>query len=140
MMKLNNEKLPNAIEMKPFSEYTAEELAMEKLFIRWVRFPDDDSIDAFWEGWQSRNPEMKRTISEARSLVIEAANFKTDPMSQQETNTLWGRIRNSLETISDREPVPIRQLQPPTTLGWEGILIGAVIAALLLLLAYQLLG
>lgn len=90
--------------MKPYSEYSAEELAMENLFIRWVRFPDDPSMRTFWENWMVKYPAMKGTVENARELVLKASDWKPDSLSNQEVNTLWDRIRNSLEIISEGEP------------------------------------
>ena len=90
--------------MKPFSELSAEELAMENLFIRWVRFPDDPPIRSFWEGWIVKYPAMKDTVEKARELVLTASDWKPETLSNQEVNTIWDRIRSSLEIISDREP------------------------------------
>ena len=91
--------------MKPYSDYSAEELAMENLFIRWVRFPDDPSIRAFWENWMIKYPLKKDIVEEARQLVLTASDWKTDGLSSQEVNSVWGRIRSSLEIIGEREPI-----------------------------------
>ena len=91
--------------MKPYSDYSAEELAMENLFIRWVRSPDDPSIRAFWENWIIKYPYMKENVDKARELVLAASDWKPDMLSNQEVNSIWGRIRNSLEIIGDRELV-----------------------------------
>ena len=90
--------------MKPYSDYSAEELAMENLFIRWVRFPDDPSIRTFWENWIIKYPYMKANVDKARELVLTASDWKPDSLSNQEVNSIWGRIRSSLDMIGDREP------------------------------------
>ena len=90
--------------MKPFSELSAEELAMENLFIRWVRFPDDPPIRSFWENWILKYPSRKDTVEKARELVLIASDWKLDSLSNQEINSIWGRIRSTLEIRSDREP------------------------------------
>lgn len=89
--------------MKPFSELSAEELAMENLFIRWVRFPDDPPIRSFWENWILKYPAQKDTVAKARELVLIASDWKPDTLSTQDVNSIWGRIRNSLDMIGDRE-------------------------------------
>ncbi|TDE14531.1 hypothetical protein [Dyadobacter psychrotolerans] len=91
--------------MKPYSDYSAEELAMENLFIRWVRFPDDPSIRAFWENWIIKYPYMKENVDRARELVLTASDWKPDMLSNQEVNSIWGRIRSSLEIIGEKEPI-----------------------------------
>lgn len=89
--------------MKPYSDYSAEELAMENLFIRWVRFPDDPSIRTFWENWMIKYPSKKDTVDQARELVLIASEWRPDTLSNQEVNSIWGRIRSSLDIIGDRE-------------------------------------
>ena len=91
--------------MKPYSDYSPEELAMENLFIRWVRFPDDPSIRTFWENWMIKYPSKKDTVDKARELVLIASDWKPDTLSNQEVNSIWGRIRSSLDIIGDREPI-----------------------------------
>ncbi|GGB82805.1 hypothetical protein [Dyadobacter sediminis] len=90
--------------MKPFSELSAEELAMENLFIRWVRFPDDPPIRSFWENWILKYPAMKETVDKARELVLTASDWKPDTLTNQDINSIWDRIRSSLDIMSDREP------------------------------------
>ena len=87
--------------MKPFSELSAEELAMENLFIRWVRFPDDPPIRLFWEGWIMKYPAMKDTVAKARELVLLASDWNPNSLSNQEVNSIWGRIRSSLDMIKE---------------------------------------
>ena len=122
--------------MKPYSEYSAEELAMEKLFIRWVRFPDDPSIRTFWEGWIVKNPSMKETVDKAKELVFMASDWKPDALSNQEVNSLWGRIRSSLEIMGEREP---GQKSPGILSGKSkvgAVIIGAISLMAMLLLFY----
>jgi len=90
--------------MKPFSELSAEELAMENLFIRWVRFPDDPPIRSFWENWILKYPSMKETVDKARELVLAASDWKPETLSNQDINSIWDRIRSSLDIMTDREP------------------------------------
>lgn len=89
--------------MKPFSELSAEELAMENLFIRWVRFPDDQAIRTFWEGWISKYPSRRDTVEAARQLVLMASDWKPESLSNQDVNNLWNRIRSSIEMMTERD-------------------------------------
>lgn len=91
--------------MKPFSELSAEELAMENLFIRWVRFPDDPPIRSFWENWILKYPSQKDTVARARELVLIASDWRPDSLSGQEVNSIWGRIMSSLDIMGDRDTV-----------------------------------
>lgn len=122
--------------MKPFSELSAEELAMENLFIRWVRFPDDPPIRSFWEGWIVKYPAMKDTVAKARELVLLASDWKPESLSSQEVNSLWGRIRNSLDIITDREAGQAGTSPLQKSVSQNSIVLGVISMAVLILLAF----
>lgn len=126
----------NVLEMKPFSELSAEELAMENLFIRWVRFPDDPPIRTFWEGWIVKYPAMKDTVARARELVLLASDWKSDSLSSQEVNSIWGRIRNSLDIITERDPAQPGMTAFRKTVSSTSIVLGVISMALIILLAF----
>lgn len=126
--------------MKPFSELSAEELAMENLFIRWVRFPDDPPIRSFWENWILKYPAQKDTVAKARELVLIASDWKPDNLSSQDVNSIWGRIRNSLDMMGDREARKV-----PGDTSHDGLSAGNIILILasvtfLLFIFYVILG
>lgn len=107
--------------MKPYSEYAAEELAMERLFIRWVRFPDDVPIRTFWENWLVKHPHMLATVQTARRLVETASDYDQD-FTEEEVGTLWSRIRNSLDVFPEIEVLspPVQRTAPKGYLyGWS---------------------
>jgi transmembrane sensor len=103
------------LNQKPYSAYTAEELALDDLFLRWVQHPDDEEVVAYWQAWISNNPHRADTVDTAREL-IRVASLPTDlALSIDEVSTVWGRIRESLQTMED-----VRPLQPDvrTMVGW----------------------
>lgn len=122
--------------MKPFSELSAEELAMENLFIRWVRFPDDPPIRSFWEGWIVKYPAMKDTVAKARELVLMASDWKPDSLSSQEINSIWGRIRNSLDIITERDPGQPGTPSFQKAVTPNSIVLGVISMAVIILLAF----
>ncbi|MCF0053512.1 hypothetical protein LXM25_25800 [Dyadobacter sp. LJ53] len=126
----------NVLEMKPFSELSAEELAMENLFIRWVRFPDDPPIRTFWEGWIVKYPAMKDTVAKARELVLLASDWKTDSLSSQEVNSIWGRIRNSLDIITERDTSQPKMSAFKETVTSTSIVLGVISMAVIIILAF----
>ncbi|GAA4436721.1 hypothetical protein GCM10023091_14950 [Ravibacter arvi] len=94
--------------MKPFSEYSAEELAMERLFIRWVVVPEDAPIRAFWEKWLEKFPEKRETVRTAAQLVRGASDWRSpNALSGEEVNSIWGRIRSSIGQVNE-EPLDSR--------------------------------
>ena len=130
----------NVRQMKPYSEYSAEELAMENLFIRWVRFPNDPPIRSFWENWMTKYPYKKDTVDQARELVLITSEWKTDTLSNQDVNSIWDRIRNSLEIIKEREPGEIVSDETSSITRPKNIILGvismAVLGLLFLILLY----
>ena len=100
---------------KPYSTYTIEELALDDLFMRWVQHPDDDEVEAYWQNWLSQNPDCIETVEAAREL-IKAGSWSTLPaLSTDEISSVWGRIRESLQTMDD-----LRPLEPSVraVVGW----------------------
>ncbi|MCF2444964.1 hypothetical protein L0657_13430 [Dyadobacter sp. CY345] len=126
--------------MKPYSEYSAEELAMESLFIRWVRFPNDASIRSFWENWITKYPYKKETVDQARELVMITSDLKPDTLSNQDVNSIWERIRISLEIIKEREPGETISDKTSSITRPKSIMLGvismAVLGLLFLILLY----
>ena len=125
--------------MKPYSEYSAEELAMENLFIRWVRFPTDPPIRSFWENWMQKYPNKKRTVDEARELVLITSDWKTESLSNQDVNSIWDRIKSSLEIIKEKEPVDAVAEASSSLLKPKSIILGLISMAVLGLLCLILL-
>ncbi|WP_342084067.1 hypothetical protein [Dyadobacter sp. OTU695] len=126
--------------MKPFSELSAEELAMENLFIRWVRFPDDPPIRSFWENWILKYPAQKDTVAKARELVLIASDWKTDNLSGQDVNSIWGRIMSSLDIMGDRDSRKSVQDRPASGLSAGNIVLILMSVTFLLFIFYFILG
>ncbi|MFD1144323.1 FecR family protein [Larkinella insperata] len=91
--------------MKHFSAYTAEELAADELFIRWVQHPDDAEVSAYWEGWLAYHPYKEDTVALARELVHLASNPGSQPLEGEEVVSLWGRIRSSIQEMPELQPL-----------------------------------
>ncbi len=123
--------------MKPYSEFSAEELAMEGLFIRWILSPNDTSIGSFWEKWLTRHPQMTPTVNEAKNLVEMASRWDGVVLPVDENVSLWGRIKNSIGQLSDHEPAAFPgeevQIKNPTN-----FLIIIAILFLLSIISYSL--
>lgn len=100
---------------KPYSAYSVEELALDDLFVRWVQHPDDDEVEAYWQNWLLQNPDCIETVETARTLVQEGSRPNSLPLSTEEISTVWGRIRESFQTLDD-----LRPLQPDVraVIGW----------------------
>ena len=101
--------------IKPYSAYSAEEFALDDLFVRWVQHPDDEEVAAYWQGWLSKHPYQEDTVEVARELIRTGSRPALMAISSDEISTVWGRIRESLQTMDD-----VRPLQPDvrTVVGW----------------------
>ncbi|GAB3561369.1 hypothetical protein GCM10027578_02020 [Spirosoma luteolum] len=85
------------------------------MFVRWVKHPDDEEVAAHWNLWLSYNPRCADTVETARFLIRNVSQFPANGLSPDETASVWGRIRGSLQTMED-----LRPLQPDvrTMVGW----------------------
>lgn len=92
--------------MKPYAHYTAEELALDDLFVQWVRQPDDEEVGLFWQGILRKNPRFTNTVDIARQLVSTASQAPADGLTVAETTSLWRRIRTSLADVDDINLLP----------------------------------
>ncbi|GAB3888812.1 FecR family protein [Spirosoma agri] len=117
---------------KPYSAYTAEEFALDDLFVRWVQHPTDEEVVAYWQIWLSHNPDCTDTVEVARELVETASRSSSSSLTPDETSSVWGRIRESLQTMED-----LRPLQPDVraVVGWWYFLrtVAATLGVILLL-------
>lgn len=100
---------------KPYSAYTAEELALDDLFLRWVQHPDDEEVAAYWQTWLAKNSHCADTVEVATYLIQTASQPDALSLTPDETSSVWGRIRESLQTLED-----VRPLQPDVraVVGW----------------------
>lgn len=121
--------------MKPYSEYSAEELAMERLFIRWVRHPDDPYVSKFWVNWVQENPQQFETVESAKMLVDTVSDWEGTELPREDRVSLWALIR---EPIGNFPQLGDPSLSGFTTTGnWSflkwSVGIGATVMVLLFL-------
>lgn len=109
--------------MKAYETYTAEELACDDDFLKWVKYPQHHpDLDLFWKQWLLEHPEKQETADEARALllaVLEDDQFTPGPSRQQD---VWDRIRVSAELEPSRKFIPL----------WRGWLSRAAVLAIFL--------
>ena len=110
--------------MKAFTDYTAEDLATEPLFIKWVQQPEDHEVSNFWNGWVHRNPAKSVEVEEARDIVTFVSSHYEN-LNGRETRSLWRRIQYSVGEISEIKP-----LEPNTKQWASSIYMGRWLFAL----------
>ncbi len=121
-----------SVSRKPYSAYTAEELALDDLFVRWVKHPSDEEVATHWQQWLARNPACCSRVDAARQFILNASRAGAAGLSSDEVNSVWGRIRESLQTMED-----VRPLQPNdrAMVGWWyfGRTVAATLGVILLI-------
>ncbi len=100
---------------KPYSAYSAEEFALDDLFVRWVQYPDDEEVVAYWQIWLSKHPYQEDTVEMARELIQAGSRSALPALLPEEISTVWGRIRESLQTMEDVRPL---QADVRAVVGW----------------------
>lgn len=112
---------------------------MERLFIHWVRYPNDPPFKSYWEGWLKKYPEMEDTVIEARELVQMSSEWQfKNSLTNEEVHSLWDRIRSSIGQVSEIESFRTRlQILKIRLLYYRWYVV--IAAALFLLLLYQFL-
>ncbi len=103
------------VSYKSYSVYSAEEFALDDLFVRWVKYPNDEEVASYWTIWLSNHPYQEETVELARELIRTGSRSYLPNLSADDISSVWGRIRESLQTMED-----VRPLQPDVraVVGW----------------------
>jgi transmembrane sensor len=88
--------------MRPYIHYSAEELALDSLFMRWVLYPGDRVVAAFWQSWLHIFPQCRPTVETARQFIITVNPLPDRHLSPEELSLLWARVRQSLAAEADQ--------------------------------------
>lgn len=107
--------LPEVVPLKSYAAYSAEEFALDDLFVRWVQYPADDEVAVFWQQWLASNPQQTETVLVAKQIIRAGGQPLVSALTTDELSTVWGRILESLKTLED-----VRPLQPDVraVVGW----------------------
>lgn len=109
---------------KNYNSYSAEKLAQDPAFIRWVL---EGKGGPSWESWLSKNPEKQALIEEAKQLVL-PLSFSQKRMSVQQKAELWSRI----DEATAEHSAPVVSMKRT---NWRRMAIGMA-AAILALIAF----
>jgi transmembrane sensor len=85
--------------MKPYRLYSAEELAIDALFVQWVRQPDDAEVSGFWQNWLAQYPHCQSDVELARRYLDCLSDLPYQPLTPDEVARIWERVR---KTLNDR--------------------------------------
>lgn len=87
-----------------YTKYTVEDLAADDSFIHWANGSNADA-EKFWDAFIAAHPEMRVTISRARTLVLNLHRVETRDHSEPYIDALWERIEGRVAREADEEVV-----------------------------------
>jgi transmembrane sensor len=77
-----------------YTEFTADDFAMDEYFQSWVLNSGDETVRSFWESWLSEHPEKRGDVAEAKKL-LQAVKFSKFELSGDQVSDLWNRIHDA---------------------------------------------
>jgi transmembrane sensor len=96
--------------MKPYHNYTAEDLACDEDFLNWIKHPHRHThLESFWNQWLVEHPERLEVVEEARYLVLTVLTedqFFPDNIKQK---NVWSRIQRSTDERSSKKIATLSQ-------------------------------
>lgn len=94
--------------MKPYLTYTAEDLACDEEFLKWVKYPDRyPHLESFWKRWLIEHPERQELVDEARCLVLAVLADDQFLPGDRKQDDVWKRIEASAALKSSARVVPL---------------------------------
>lgn len=80
-----------------YNDYRVEDFATNEFFVRWVRFPDEET-DHFWRRWLANYPEKHEEVNQARQLVMSVHYARRFEMTDAQYVQLFERIQKPMPT------------------------------------------
>lgn len=116
-----------------YDSFNELDFAMDDLFIRWVRFPDEAS-NRFWQQWLQEHPGKREQVESARRLVL-SIRMKEAAWKQEDEQVLKEKIMAAIEGQQAAPPItgrPARVVRFKKQYWWAaavaiGVLIGAAV-------------
>jgi ferric-dicitrate binding protein FerR (iron transport regulator) len=84
-----------------YTQYTAEQLAMDDYFQQWVQQPNSES-NQFWLSWLEHYPHRRQEVQQARQLVT-LLHFREDAPTLEEEISVWNRINQTRKVSKQSE-------------------------------------
>ena len=78
--------------MKDYTDFEAEDFALDDSFLKWVKHPEITENTSFWKNWLQQHPHKLEEINEARRL-IQAVTHEEQFTSPR---TLWQQIEKTV--------------------------------------------
>ncbi len=123
--------------MHSYSDHSAEELAQDDFFRRWVQQPDAETND-FWTAFLRQYPHKQAAVELARALLKAVTQLQVLP-SPAQGERMWATIEDRMH-----DQVPFTALQPTGPrqfhIGWRAVWAVAATVALLLGVGWWLVG
>jgi transmembrane sensor len=90
--------------MKPYSNYSAEELLCDDDFLKWVKYPDRyPHLKKFWENWLCENEQKREVVEQARCMILAIATENEYVLSQGRVADIWKKIERSAQLTHKKQ-------------------------------------
>jgi transmembrane sensor len=129
-----------------YSRFTVEDFALDRKFRKWVLAPDAET-NLFWSAWLERHPNKRKTLQEARTIVLNMPKVNYG-WNQEMEDKLWGSIREDMYPSPKKTHTKVISLHAAATLRqpgfqrghqrWSYYQIGRVAAVILLVVCAAL--
>lgn len=112
-----------------YQHYRREDFVADSYFRRWVKQPDEASIQ-YWKTFLAEHPEQRNTIEQAAELVRQMSTATTSlaaPADRTEEDSIWQAVRAQIE--SNPHKTSGGNLERPLWRGWSWLVAAASIVA-----------
>jgi ferric-dicitrate binding protein FerR (iron transport regulator) len=104
---------------RDYRNFSAQDLALDASFLKWVLSPDDEST-RFWNGLIQRYPHLEKEVMEAQEL-IRLTGLSADPEANAAYLNTWTKLRENAE------PSRARTFVTPVYARLAAVFIGLIV-------------
>jgi len=119
--------------------HTAEELALDKKFRKWILNPDPETT-SYWEAWLAENPHQLEAVRQARTLLLNLPELRHN-YAQEREDLLWQKISEKVKSTpvpTKGKVIPLNSYKQPRPIKkwigyvWKGSIAASLFIALTL--------
>lgn len=90
--------------MKDYARFSAEELATDDDFIKWVKYANRyPELDRFWKNWLEQHPHRKEEVEEARLMIRAILEEPQHIPGHEKQRAIWNEISGTLSILAEEE-------------------------------------
>ncbi|NOW94217.1 FecR family protein [Mucilaginibacter sp. SG564] len=115
----------NLFQVTNYTNYEVEDFLHDDFFIDWV-LKNQPHHQAFWEQWLAENPGRKKTVDQARAIILA---IRVNPLTEELTNAEVNAMATNIyqQAIEQYEPAVIKQRFYQT--GWFRVAATVILVA-----------